>query len=129
MGPVARNSLSAGIKLRRRARIRRTAGGAAVVIAMAAVIPAAIGTLGNPPAARHHQWPPDAIVIAPDGKTAYATNDFPSLTLTPINLVTNTPGKPIKLSEQPQAIAMARNGKAYVAIQTDIGGPKHFRAV
>jgi DNA-binding beta-propeller fold protein YncE len=31
------------------------------------------------------QWPPDAIVIPPDGKTAYTTNGFPSRTLTPIN--------------------------------------------
>jgi YVTN family beta-propeller protein len=211
LGPVARNSLRAGIKLRRRARIRRAAGGVAVVIVFAAVIPVAIGTLANTPAARHHaprppgpwvppngtayvinsgggtvtpidlatstaekpidvsgepvtmaiapdgknayvgtgaanvgaeptseqtmtpidlatntagrpidlQWPPDAIVITPDGKTAYITNGFPSLTLTPIDLATNRPGKLIKLSEQPQAIAMARDGKAYVAVETD----------
>jgi YVTN family beta-propeller protein len=68
------------------------------------------------------QWPPDAIVITPNGKTAYILNGFPSLTLTPIDLATNRPRKPIKLSELngvPQAIAMAQDGKAYVATETD----------
>jgi YVTN family beta-propeller protein len=160
IGPVARNSLRAGIKLRRRARIRRAAGGTAVVAAMAAVIPAVTGVLGSTAAAPHHaphlaplpwtapdgtayvigsggtvtpidlatstpgkpidlRWPPDAIVITPDGRTAYITNGFPSRTLTPMDLTTNTPGKPVQLSSPPEAIAMAPDGKtAYAAIQT-----------
>jgi YVTN family beta-propeller protein len=215
LGPVARNSLRAGIKLRRRARIRRATGGAAVVIVFAAVIPVAIGTLANTPAARHHaprppgpwlpptgtayvinsgggtvtpidlatstaekpidvsgepvtiaiapdgktayvgsgattsavgqtvtpidlatntagrpidlQWPPGAIVITPDGKTAYVLTASQTLTLTAIDVATNRPGKSIKLpiklgelNEVPQAMAMARDGKAYVAILTDL---------
>lgn len=212
IGPVARNSLQAGIKLRRRARIRRAAGGAVVVIALAAVIPAVIGTLGNtatrrlapgpwvPPNGTAYvinsgggtvtpidlatstagkpivvsgepvalaiapdgktayvassatntgaeptsaqtmtainlttntpgkpidlQWSADAIVITPDGKTAYLTNGFPSRTLTPVDLVTSTPGKPITLKGEPVAIAMAPDGKAYVAIA---GGTKTTR--
>jgi len=210
IGPVARSSLRAGIRLRRRARIRRAAGGAAVVIVFAVVIPAAIGTLANTPASRHHatrppgpwvppngtayvmnsgggtvtpidlatstagkpiivsgepvamtiapdrktayvassatnsgpeptsaqavqpidlttntagkpidlQSPADAIVVSPDGKTAYIINGFPSRTLTRVDLATNTPGKPITLSGAPETITMAADGTAYVTIQT-----------
>jgi YVTN family beta-propeller protein len=227
IGPVARNSLQAGIRLRRRARIRRAAGGTAVVIAVAAVIPAATGVFGNTAAGRHPgtvhkgparphhvaaptgtayvinsgggtvtpinvatntagkpinvsgepvamaiapdgktayiasgatnggalptsaqsmipidlatgtpgkpidlQYPPDEIVITPDGKTAYIINGFPSTTLTPVDLATNTPGKPIKLSVEPEAIAMAPDGKsAYMTIATGTGTPANFRPV
>ncbi len=226
IGPVAGNSLRAGIKLRRRARIRRAAGGTAVVVAMAVVIPAATGVFDNTAArphpgtahkraARPHheaartgtayvinsgggavtpinvatntagkpiavsgepvamaiapdgktayiasgasnggalptsdqsmipidlatgtpgkpinlQWPPDEIVITPDGKTAYISNGFPSTTLTPVDLATGTPGKPVKLSVEPEAIAMAPEGKtAYITTQTDTGNPPNMRA-
>jgi DNA-binding beta-propeller fold protein YncE len=64
------------------------------------------------------QWPADAIVITPDGKTAYTINGFPSLAVTPVDLATNTPGKPVKLSEELSAVAMAPDGKAYVTTTT-----------
>jgi YVTN family beta-propeller protein len=67
-------------------------------------------------------------VITPDGKTAYSINGFPSLTLTPIDLATNRPGKPIKISEPPQTTAMAPDGKAYVVIQTGSMTSHGFRA-
>ena len=118
MGPVARNSVRAGLKLRRRTRIRRTAGGAVVVIAVAAVIPAAIGTLGNTPAARHHTARhhaprPPGPWVPPNG-TAYVINSGGG-TVTPIDLATSTAGKPIDVSGEPVTIAIAPDGKtAYV---------------
>jgi YVTN family beta-propeller protein len=213
IGPVAGNSLRAGIKLRRRTRIRRAAGGAAVVVAIAAVTPAVTGVLGRTAATPHPaprpagpwvpptgtayvinsgggtvtpidlatstpekpiiisgepttmtiapdgktayvgsgaatggaeptseqtmtpidlatntagkpidlQWPPDALVITPDGKTAYIINGFPSRTLTPVDLATSRPGKPVTLSEAADAILMAPDGKAYVAVQLATG--------
>jgi YVTN family beta-propeller protein len=234
MGPVSRNSLRLGIKLRRRIRIRRAAAGAAVVVAMAAVIPAVTGIHGHtaagvhPGAARQGtgqvsnsagetprpavvgkgtayvinsgggtvtpidlatnttgkpievsgepvalaitpdgktayvasgatnsgaeptlaqtmtaidlttntpgkpidlQWSADAIVITPDGKTAYLINGFPSRTLTAVDLATNTPGRPITLSAPPEEIAMAPDGKAYVTVQAGTGTASDFRAV
>ena len=233
IGPVAGNSLRLGIKLRRRIRIRRAAGGAAVVVAMAAVIPAVIGIGGHtaagvhPGAARNVtgqvsdggggtppavtgsgtayvinsgggtvtpidlatntpgrpikvsgepvamaitpdgktayvasgatnsgaeptlaqtvtaidlttntpgkpmdlQWSADAIVITPDGKTAYLINGFPSRTLTAVDLATNTPGKSITLRGEPVAIAMAPDGKAYVCTVTSTGTPSDSRTV
>jgi hypothetical protein len=47
IGPLARNSLLAGIRLRRRARMRRAVSGAAAVAVVAAVIPAATGAFGK----------------------------------------------------------------------------------
>jgi YVTN family beta-propeller protein len=112
MGPVARNSLRAGIKLRRRARIRRGAGGAAVVIVFAAVIPATIGTL----APRHHTPRSPGPWVPPNG-TAYVINYGNSSggTVTPIDLATSTAEKPIDVSGQPGPMAIAPDGKtAYV---------------
>jgi YVTN family beta-propeller protein len=234
IGPVAGNSLRLGIKLRRRIRLRRAAGGAAVVVAMAAVIPAVIGIHGHTGAGVHPgatrkgtgqvsyggggtprpavvgqgtayvinsgggtvtpidlatdtpgkpievsgepvamaitpdgktayvasgatnsgaeptlaqtmtaidlttntpgkpidlQWSADAIVITPDGKTAYLINGFPSRTLTAVDLTTNTPGKSITLRGEPVAIAMARDGKAYVCTVTTTGTPSDSRTV
>jgi DNA-binding beta-propeller fold protein YncE len=70
------------------------------------------------------QWPPDAITITPDGKTAYMIVGFPTRTVTPLDLATNTTGKPVTLSGPPEEIAMAPDGKtAYVVIQTSAGTP------
>jgi DNA-binding beta-propeller fold protein YncE len=113
LGPVARNSLRVGIKLRRRARIRRAAGGAAVVIVFAAVIPVAIGTLANTPAARHHAPRPPGPWVPPNG-TAYVINSGGG-TVTPIDLATSTAEKPIDVSGEPVTMAIAPDGKtAYV---------------
>jgi YVTN family beta-propeller protein len=63
---------------------------------------------------------PWAIAITPDGDTAYVT-DVGTNTVTPINLATGTPGKPIPVGNEPFGIAIAPNGKtAYV---TNSGGP------
>jgi len=114
MGPVARHSLQAGLKLRRRTRIRRAAGGAAVVMTMAAVIPVAIGTLGNT-AARHHAPRPPGPWVPPSG-TAYVINSG-GATVTPIDLATSTAERPIDVSGEPTAMTIAPDGKtAYVPI-------------
>jgi hypothetical protein len=127
IGPVARDSLRAGIKLRRRARIRHAAAAAAVVAVMAAVIPAVTGVFGNTAAGPHpgaaRQGPGYASDsgggtprpgAAPRG-TAYVINSGGG-TVTPIDLATNTPGKPIKVSGEPVAMAIAPDGKtAYVS--------------
>ena len=110
IGPVARNSLRAGLKLRRRTRTRHAAGAAAVVAVMAAVIPAVTGVFGHTAAGPHPATPPKA----PTG-TAYVINSGGG-TVTPIDLATNTPGTPIKASGEIAAMAIAPDGKtAYVA--------------
>jgi YVTN family beta-propeller protein len=127
IGPVARNSLRAGIKLRRRARIRHASGAAAVVAVMAVVIPAVTGVFGNTAAGPHpgaaRQGTGHASNsgggtprpgAAPRG-TAYVINSGGG-TVTPIDLATNTPGKPIKVNGEPVAMAIAPDGKtAYVS--------------
>ena len=56
-----------------------------------------------------------AIVITPDGKTAYVTN-FGSDTVTPISTATNTPGPAIPAGALPDGIVITPDGKtAYVA--------------
>jgi YVTN family beta-propeller protein len=46
-----------------------------------------------------------AIVITPDGKTAYLASNRAN-TVTPITVATNTPGKPIKVGEEPESVAL-----------------------
>ena len=108
IGPAARDSLRAGIKLRRRARIRHAAAAAAVVAVMAAVLPAVTGVFGNTAAGPHpgaaRQGTGDASnsgggTARPGAAargTAYVINSGGG-TVTPIDLATNTPGKPIKI--------------------------------
>jgi YVTN family beta-propeller protein len=60
-----------------------------------------------------------AIAITPDGTTAYVANGASS-TVTPINLATDRPGKPIRISGKlgADAIAITPDGSAaYVANQ------------
>ena len=67
---------------------------------------------------------PSAIAIAPDGSTAYvtdegATNTSPGF-VTPIELSTNIPGTPIPVGSGPDAIAITPNGQtAYVGNYND----------
>ncbi len=62
---------------------------------------------------------PVGIAITPDGATAYVTNGRgrgQNGSVTPINLATGTPGKPIPVGDAPQAIAIDPEGTAaYVA--------------
>jgi len=70
---------------------------------------------------------PNALAITPNGKTAYVVSGAqtcgtcshqppPANTVTPVNVVTNTALKAIKVGQYPDAIAITPNGKtAYVA--------------
>ena len=61
---------------------------------------------------------PDAVAIAPDGKTAYVTS-YTANTVTPIDLATGKAGHPIAAGNGPAGIAITPDGKtAYV---TDAG--------
>jgi DNA-binding beta-propeller fold protein YncE len=115
IGLVARNSLLAGIRLRRRARLRRAIGGAAAVVVVAAIVPAATGVFGNTAAGPHTRAPFSLpkVPSVPTG-TAYVINSGGG-TVTPIHLATNTAGKPIEVSGEPVALTAAPDGKtAYV---------------
>ncbi len=61
---------------------------------------------------------PDAVAVAPDGKTAYVTS-YTADTMTPIDLKTGKAGRPISAGNGPAGIAITPDGKtAYV---TDAG--------
>jgi len=45
------------------------------------------------------------VAITPNGKTVYAVN-FSSSSVTPITTATDTAGTPVKVGEQPDAIAI-----------------------
>jgi DNA-binding beta-propeller fold protein YncE len=94
----------------RRVRVLVPLAAAAAVVAVAAAIAAVTGAFGNTSAGPR----PAAPLKAPTG-TAYVINSGGG-TVTPINLATNTPGKPIKASGEIVAMAIAPDGKtAYVA--------------
>jgi DNA-binding beta-propeller fold protein YncE len=81
---LARNSLRAGIRLRRRRRAHRAAAGAAAVAVVSAAALAVTGAVGNPEAT-DAKGPP----------TVYVLGGGQSIgTLTPISTLTNRPGKP-----------------------------------
>lgn len=61
---------------------------------------------------------PTGVVVTPDGKTAYVTNQS-SDTVTPIAVATNTPGRPISVGHNPFGIAVTSDGK--VVYVTNIG--------
>jgi len=59
-----------------------------------------------------------AIAITPDGRTAYVVDSGQGNgdTVTPINLATGKPGRPIKVGKDPAAITITPNGRtAYVS--------------
>jgi YVTN family beta-propeller protein len=68
---------------------------------------------------------PQGISISPDGTTAYVTDAgaIPALsqqgppvkTVTPINIATDTAGRPITVGNGPEAIAISPSGTAFVA--------------
>ena len=99
LGPVARNALGAGIRLRRRRRAQGTAACAAVLAAAVFVVPALTGTSRPGPALPAHPAPPARVV--------YVANLYsgPSSSVTPISIATNTPGKPIKVGKDPYGLA------------------------
>jgi DNA-binding beta-propeller fold protein YncE len=123
IGPVAHNSLLAGIKLRRRARIRRATSGAAAVVVAAAVVPAATGVFGNTTGPHTRpQFSVPKVPGVPTG-TAYVMNSGGG-TVTPIDLATNTAEKPIDVLGEPVSLTAAPDGKtAYVVSGATNSGP------
>ena len=110
MGPVARNSLQAGIKIRRRRRALGAAGSAIAVAVVAVAVPAVTGALGHTSAV-----PRTGILPAP---IVYVTGGVKTGTVTAISTATNKPGKPIKVGTTPSAIGITPDGKtAYIANQ------------
>lgn len=67
-------------------------------------IQTATGTSGRP---IHPGNNPQAIVITPDGTTAYVANWQGPGTVTPVNMATGSLGKPIRAGSHPRAIALA----------------------
>ena len=107
MGPVADDSLRAGIKLRRRRRLRAAAGGAAVIAVITVAIPVVSGALGHTAAHR-----PGTTAQA---ETVYVAHNAARF-VTPISTITNVPGKRIKVAKGTTGIAITPDGKTvYVA--------------
>ena len=61
---------------------------------------------------------PVAIVITPNGKTAYVANTKDG-TVTPIRTATNTAGPPIPVGNEPIAIAVTPDGKTAYVVNFD----------
>ena len=107
IGPVADNSLRAGIKLRRRRRMRAAAGGAAAIAAIAVAIPVVTGALGHTAARRTG--------TTAQAETVYVVHNA-GWFVTPISTITNTAGKRIRAAKGAMAIAITPDGKTvYVA--------------
>jgi DNA-binding beta-propeller fold protein YncE len=85
----------------RRARFLIPMAAAAAVVALAAGIPAVTGAFGKGSATPR----PEAVPKAPTG-TAYVINSAGG-TVTPIDLATNTPGEPIKVSAGVEVVGIA----------------------
>src|SRR6516162_8619545 len=89
IGPVAQNALATGIRLRRRRRIRAAAATAAAAAVIAVAIPVGLGALGQSPRPEQPPAPPTLYI--------YGYNGSRVGWVTPVNTVTNTPGKPIRV--------------------------------
>jgi YVTN family beta-propeller protein len=60
------------------------------------------------------------MAVTQDGKTGYVLNNGAD-TVTPVNLATNTPGRPITVGGRPIAIAITPNGTtAYVVSYSEV---------
>ena len=104
IGPVADNSLRAGIKMRRRRRMRAAAGVVASAAVIAVVIPVVTGALGG-------------IVrrLTGTAETVYVLHNS-ARAVTPISTITNTAGKRIRVGKGATGIAITPDGKTvYVA--------------
>jgi DNA-binding beta-propeller fold protein YncE len=102
--------------------MRRAVSGAAAVAVVAAAIPAATGVFGNASARPRTGAPPSVPKVSTG--TAYVI-DSGGGTVTPIDLATSTAGKPIDVSGEPVAMAVAPDGKtAYVASGATNSGPE-----
>lgn len=112
---------------RSRARRRRTVWISAGALAVMAVVTAAVVIVLSGPPVIHVKNGADALAVTPDGRTLYVADsgDFHKDifvngdTVTPVTIDTGTPGAPIKVGDQPQALAVTPDGRTlYVASQT-----------
>ncbi|MGO8960039.1 MAG: hypothetical protein ACLQFR_22115 [Streptosporangiaceae bacterium] len=118
IGPLARNALRAGIRLRRRRRVTSAATSAAAVAVLAGGVPAITGAIGGPASGGHRPVKPTAYVI-----TAGST-------VVPVNPATGKAGKPIAVppvglsSFQMPVIAATPNGRTVYVL----GGERYEMA-
>src|SRR5215475_1936713 len=107
IGPVAQNSLQAGMRLRRRRRA--WAAGCAAAAAAVIVIPAGTGVLGHSPGPAGGQRSA-TVYVASQGQRNLTGR------ITPINAATNRAEGAIWVGVSPDALAITPDGKtAYVA--------------
>ena len=109
MGPVAHQSLQAGLRLRRRRRAGNATAGVAAIAVIAAAIPAVIGGLGHNPA---------GLRTGPREVVVYIGSDHED-TVTPISAATNIAGRPIKAGLGPRRLAITPDGKTVYAADVD----------
>lgn len=105
IGPLVRNALRAGIRLRRRRRLTSAGTCATAVAVLAGGVPAITGGIGSTAGTGHRPVKPTVYVLGGE-------------TVVPISLATDAPGKPIKLTGPRgiQGMAITRDGRtAYVA--------------
>jgi DNA-binding beta-propeller fold protein YncE len=88
-GPIARNALRAGLRLRRRRRAQGIAGAVTVCVVCAGFL-AVSGAAGHQTATR-----------ASETATVYVLGGGTGDTVTPISAATNTPGRPIVIAGMP----------------------------
>ncbi len=100
IGPLARNSLRAGLRLRRRRQLTGAATAAAAVAVLAIGVPVLTGTSAGP-AHRGYRPAPPAVYVATSAQT-----------VVPINLATNTAGRPITaIDSSLGGLAISPNGR------------------
>ena len=129
MGPVVQDALRAGIKLRRRRRIRGAVGGVAAVAIIVVAIPATIGMLGHaPPPAAGHQ--PAGLAGHPKffaGVTENPPGQIPSATV--VNIYRSATGRVAASIRPPKPyhdfVAVSRLGgdRTFVAAATTAFSP------
>src|SRR5215472_10464035 len=105
LGPVPRNALRAGIRLRRRRRAQGTAACAAILAAAVFAVPALTGTSRPRPALPAHPAPPARVVYVANLDSSGASS------VTPISIATGTPGKPIAAGALPLFMTVTPDGK------------------
>ena len=121
LGPIAQNSLRAGIKLRRRRRVRAAAGSVAAAAAIAIAIPAAIGHTPGPVTGHRAAASTVYFAYVPDAV------EPGKLTIIPISTATSTAGKPIRLRGLFGAVALTPDGKTLYAARPEHGHPDQHR--
>ncbi len=104
-------------------------GQTAYVVAANTVIPFAVATLRHSAPIQIHRLITD-IAIAPDGRNAYVISLENQLTVTPINLATNTAGQPIKTTAivDPLSIVVSPDG-ATIYVETSGSDTRKWNSV